>query len=45
MSSGTEKGLGNTYKGACFEDNMKLNITVIEKPLPTTKGMVLFLDL
>lgn len=38
MSTGTEAGLGNTYKGACKEKNMKLNISVVDKPLPTTKA-------
>lgn len=38
MSSGTKEGLGNEFEGACLTDKMKLNITVIEKPLPTTKA-------
>lgn len=38
MSSGTRKGINQTYKGACDDFNMKLNLTVIPKPLPTTKA-------
>lgn len=42
LSSGTYRGLNNTYQGACRDHNnglyMKLNISVVDKPKPTTKA-------
>ena len=42
MSSGTPSGLNNTCKGACRDEQnklyMKLNISVVDKPYPTTNA-------
>ncbi|XP_052801014.1 ephrin-B2a-like isoform X2 [Mya arenaria] len=38
FSTGTSEGLLNTYGGACKEQNMKLNLTVVGQKLPPTQG-------